>query len=186
MASVFIRPCLEKCAAGDVSADAFFCGAAHHAADSAVCALFLGSRMTRVPGMPAASSATGLPAEREANSSASGPVPPTIRTSRTPPSMARLAASSFRYHSTRNDTALHQPLDFLAADHRKHLLAVEHAGNVRQVNQLVGAQIFRARRGHVIGIDIVELVVRAKTEARRDRHEFFAPQRFDESRIDCR
>src|SRR5450631_1118686 len=75
---------------------AFFGRAAHHAADSAVCALFTGSRMTRVPGMPVASSLTWVSAEREANSNASGAVPPTMRTSRTPPSMARLAASSFK------------------------------------------------------------------------------------------
>src|ERR1700724_3617211 len=68
---------------------------AHHAADSAVCAEFRGSRMIRVPGAPLTAGALAtswcpwFSPDRDANSRASGPVPPTMRTSRTPPSIAR-------------------------------------------------------------------------------------------------
>src|ERR1700681_4212475 len=80
----------------------FFGNVAHHAADSAVCAEFRGSRVTSVPGAagtPATLETSSCPwvsPDRDANNKASGPVPPTMRTSRTPPSIARLAASSFK------------------------------------------------------------------------------------------
>src|SRR5271168_4610931 len=73
-----------------------FGGGAHHATDTAVRAEESGSRSTRVPGKASMrSSAEELSEAREARRTASGAPPPMIRTSRTPPSRARLAASSF-------------------------------------------------------------------------------------------
>src|SRR5262249_61327856 len=65
--------------------------ASHHAAERAAWAAERGSRRTRVPGTAIASAEDS---ECDAKSSASTDVPPTMRTSRTPPSIARLAASS--------------------------------------------------------------------------------------------
>src|SRR5438094_367332 len=69
---------------------------AHHAAERAACAADKGSRRTRVPGIDATPSLGDVSAACEASSKASDEVPPTMRTSRTPPSIARLAASSLR------------------------------------------------------------------------------------------
>src|SRR5712692_3643949 len=69
---------------------------AHHAAERAACAADNGSRRTRVPGINATASVAGDSAACDASNKASGEVPPRMRTSRTPPSMARLAASSLR------------------------------------------------------------------------------------------
>src|ERR1700722_6392534 len=88
-----------------------FCKGTLHAADSAAWAAERDSRMIRVPGITG-TTATEVCAARTASSRASGAPPPTIRTSRTWPSMARLAASSFKtippettWHCTRRSTS---------------------------------------------------------------------------------
>src|SRR3989442_870880 len=68
----------------------------HHATESAACAVDKGSRRTRVPGIEAKASAAPASAACDASNNAPGEAPPTMRTSRTPPSIARLAASSFK------------------------------------------------------------------------------------------
>src|SRR6266404_804596 len=65
-------------------------------AERAACAADKGSRRTRVPGIKATPSLAEASAACDASNRASDEVPPTMRTSRTPPSMARLAASSLR------------------------------------------------------------------------------------------
>src|ERR1700682_2863154 len=69
---------------------------AHHAAERAAWAADKGTRRTRVPGIDATLSLAEASAACDASNKAPGEVPPTMRTSRTPPSMARLAASSLR------------------------------------------------------------------------------------------
>src|SRR6266850_2201401 len=69
---------------------------AHHAAERAAWAADKGTRRTRVPGIDATLSLADASAACDASNKAPGEVPPTMRTSRTPPSMARLAASSLR------------------------------------------------------------------------------------------
>src|SRR5260370_315743 len=72
----------------------FFAQVAHQATEKAACASGMASRKTRVPGISVA--ASGEEAACETRSRESGEPPPTMRTSRTPPSRARLAASSFK------------------------------------------------------------------------------------------
>src|SRR5712692_2739916 len=69
---------------------------AHHAAERAACAADKGSRRTRVPGINATPSLAVASAACEASNKAPDEAPPTMRTSRTPPSIARLAASRLR------------------------------------------------------------------------------------------
>src|SRR6266480_1092816 len=69
---------------------------AHQATERAAWAAAKGTRRTRVPGMDVTLSLADVSAACEDSNKASGEVPPTMRTSRTPPSMARLAASSLR------------------------------------------------------------------------------------------
>src|SRR5260370_10465431 len=69
---------------------------AHHATERAARAADSGSRRTRVPGIDGTPSVPDDSAACDASNKASYAAPPTIRTSPTPPSMARLAASSLR------------------------------------------------------------------------------------------
>ena len=98
----------------------------------------------------------------------------------TPPESARLHASSFRIIPPetlfwRIRSSISSPRNRL-----QHFRAVQHAGHVGQINQPVGVNVFRARGRHVVGIDVVELAVRAQTQARRHRHDSRAPERFAE------
>src|SRR5882762_5016909 len=77
-------------------AHGLFGRSAHHAAERAAWAADKGTRRTRVPGIEATPSLLDASAACDASNKAPGEVPPTMRTSRTPPSMARLAASSLR------------------------------------------------------------------------------------------
>src|SRR6266576_1787855 len=63
----------------------------------------------------------------------------------------------------------------LSADELIYLADVAGVLNGER-DQLIGAEIFRRGRGHVVSIDIVEFVVRAHAEARGNGHEAFAPQ----------
>jgi hypothetical protein len=79
-------------------------------------------------------------------------------------------------HSAGNNVALDQALDFLAGDGGKNFFAIEDASNISEINQLIGVEKFSAGCGHVVGIDIVELVVRADAEARCDGDKALAPK----------
>src|SRR5579864_5880445 len=70
-----------------------------------------------------------------------------------------LGGLEFQNHAARYGAALHHPLHLLASNLGKDVLAVEHARDISEINQLIGGEIFRARSGHVIGIDVEELVV---------------------------
>src|SRR5439155_3594166 len=86
-------------------------------------------------------------------------------------------------HAPRNDAALDQALNVLASDHRENSLPIENAGDIREIDQLVSAEIFRAGSGHVVGVDVVQLVVRTQAEARRNGQKSFLPEGFDEWRV---
>ena len=86
-------------------------------------------------------------------------------------------------HAATDDAPLHELLDFLAGDDGKNFFTIQHAGHIREINQLVGAEEFRARRGHVIGIDVIELVVGTDAETGRHGQQSFAPQRLYERQI---
>src|SRR5271170_4504347 len=82
-------------------------------------------------------------------------------------------------HSTANDAALDEALDFFASDGGEDFFSVENASDVREINQLVSFEKFGAGGSHVVGVDVVKLVVRAKAETRSDGNQAFAPQRLD-------
>src|SRR5712692_11395807 len=86
-------------------------------------------------------------------------------------------------HAARNDAALDQALDFLAGDGGKNSFPVENAGDIREIDQLIGAEIFRAGSGHVVGVDVVQLIVGTQAKARRYGQKAFVPKRFDELRV---
>ena len=115
-----------------------------------------------------------------AASSARGCVPPTMRTSETPPASARLAASSFRIIPPETLFLANQVFDFGSAHRPQNFFAIEHARHIRQKNQAVGVNEFRRRRGHVIGVDVVKLAVGAQSHAGSDGHKSRTPERAQE------
>ena len=144
---------------------------AHHAAERAACARreVRGERACREwlrVILDARVRPSATPGAR-----ASGAAPPTMRTSRTPPSRARLAASSLRIMPPETTRALDEALDFFAGDGGEDFFSVEHAGDVGEINQLVGTEKFGASGSHVIGIDVVELDCRGRGRGmeRRER-----------------
>src|SRR5436853_629672 len=58
-----------------------------------------------------------------------------------------------------SDAALDQSFDFLAGDGGENSLTIEDARDIREIDQLIGAEIFGAGRGHVVGVDVVQLIV---------------------------
>src|SRR5436189_269754 len=54
--------------------------------------------------------------------------------------------------------------------------AVENAGDVGEINQAVGTEIFGAGGGHVVGIDVVQLIVWTEAETGSNGNEAFAPE----------
>src|ERR1700687_1143690 len=81
---------------------------------------------------------------------------------------------------------MNQAFDLFTGNLGKNFLSVEHAGNVREIDQLFGADVFRARRGHMIGVDVVKLIVRSDAKARSDGQKSFPPERLDELQIQSR
>ena len=96
-----------------------------------------------------------------------------------------LGGFQFQHHAAGNHASLHEALDFLAGNGRDHLFAVQNAGDIGEIDQVIRADEFRASRGHVIGIDIVEFAVRALSEASGHRQQLFAPERFEEGNVDA-
>ena len=76
-----------------------------------------------------------------------------------------LGGFQLKNHAPGDDTALDQSFDFPAADGGENSLAIEDTGDIGEINQLMGAEVFRARSSHVVGVDIVQLVVRTQAEA---------------------
>jgi len=77
-----------------------------------------------------------------------------------------LSGFELENHAARNDAALDQAFNLLAGDDRENSLPIENAGDVREIDQLISAEIFRAGGGHVVGVDVVQLIVRTQAEAR--------------------
>ncbi len=75
---------------------------------------------------------------------------------------------------------MNQALDLLAGDGGENSFPIEDAGNIREIDQLIGAEIFGAGSSHVVGVDVVQLIARAQAEARSDGQKPLAPERFDE------
>src|SRR5713226_3215076 len=97
-----------------------------------------------------------------------------------------LGGFQFQDHASGNDVALYQAFDLFAGDGGEDSFPVEHAGNIGEVDQLIRTEVFGTSSGHVVRIDVVELIVRANAETWRDREESFAPERFDERRVQPR
>jgi hypothetical protein len=93
------------------------------------------------------------------------------------------ALGSFKLenHSTGDNAALDEPLDFFAGNSGKDFFSVEDTGDVGEINQLVGTEKFSASGGHMIGVDVVQLIIGTEAEAGSDGHEVFTPERFDKS-----
>src|SRR5262245_7194883 len=94
-----------------------------------------------------------------------------------------LGGFEFQDHASGNDPALDEAIDFSAIDGGKNSLAIEHACDVGEIDQLVGIKKLRASRRHMIRVDVVELVVCAYTEAWRYGQQPLAPQRLDELQV---
>jgi hypothetical protein len=94
-----------------------------------------------------------------------------------------LGSFQFENHAAGNDAALNEALDLLASDCGKDSFAIENAGDVGEIDQLVSAEKFGTSSGHVIGVDVIKLVIGAETEAGSDGNEAFAPEGFDESAV---
>jgi hypothetical protein len=58
-------------------------------------------------------------------------------------------------HSTGDNAALDEALDFFAGNSGEHFFSIEDTGDVGEINQLVGTKKFGASGGHVIGVDVV-------------------------------
>ena len=107
----------------------------------------------------------GSDAPLAAASRARGCVPPTMRTSETPPARARLAASSFRIIPPETlCRRIRSSISVPRTARRTFSPSSTPATSVRE-NQAVGANEFRGGSGHVIGIDVVELAVGAQAQA---------------------
>src|SRR6185437_5594506 len=98
------------------------------------------------------------------------------------------ALGSFKLenHSAGDNAALDEALDFFAGNGGKDFFSVEDTGDVGEINQLVGTEKFSASGGHVIGVDVVQLIIGTEAEAGSDRNEALAPERFDESIVHAR
>jgi hypothetical protein len=94
-----------------------------------------------------------------------------------------LGRFEFQNHSAGHLVAANQVLDFLSLDGAKHFFAVEHARNVCKKDQAVGSDEFGSGSGHVVGVDVVEFAISAKTEAARDRNNSGTPVRAQEIEI---
>ena len=57
-------------------------------------------------------------------------------------------------------------VDLFAGNGGENFVAIEDAGDIGEVHEMVCFDEFGAGRGHVIGVDVVEFAVRAQPEAR--------------------
>ena len=127
----------------------------------------------------------GTGTKRLGDSAAAAEFPPTMCTSLTPRLQRALRGFEFQDHATGHHSRVDQAIHLFAGDGGKNFFSIQHAGHIRQINQMIGFDEFGAGSGHVIGIDVIELVVRAKSEASGHGHEFCLPQRFQKTHIDA-
>jgi hypothetical protein len=81
-----------------------------------------------------------------------------------------LGGFEFENHATGDDAALNEALALFTGDGGENFVAVKNAGNVGEIDQLIGVEKFGAGSGHVVGVDVVKLVVGAEAEAGGDRN----------------
>ncbi len=91
-----------------------------------------------------------------------------------------LGSFELEHHTAGNDAGLHETLDFFPSYRGKHLVPIEDAGNIGEIDQTVGAEVFGTGCRHVVGIDVVQLIVRSQAEAGGDGNKVFAPEGLDE------
>src|SRR5208282_16551 len=67
-----------------------------------------------------------------------------------------LCGFQLQNHAAGDHAGMHEALDLPARDRGEDFFAVQDAGDVREIDEMVGANKFGGGGGHVIGIDIVE------------------------------
>src|SRR6266852_3224386 len=96
-----------------------------------------------------------------------------------------LGGFEFEDHAAGDDAGLHQVIQFFAGNGGKYFSAIEDAGNIGEIDEVIGAYEFSSGGGHVVGVDVVELVIGAKAEAGGDGKKFFTPKGFEKTDIDA-
>ncbi len=94
-----------------------------------------------------------------------------------PASERTFGGFEFQDHAPGNFILADELLDFAAAHGAQNFLAVEHASDVGEKNQAIGADKFRSGSGHVVRVDVVKFAIGAEAEAGSDRDDTGAPQR---------
>src|SRR5437016_12894420 len=69
-----------------------------------------------------------------------------------------LGGFQLKNHAAGNDAALEQPFDFLAGDGGENSLTIDVACAVRELEQLICAEIFGAVRGHAVSVGGVRTI----------------------------
>ena len=87
-----------------------------------------------------------------------------------------LGRFQFQNHAAGNDAGLHEVVNLFARDGGEDLIAVQDAGDIGKVNEMVRSNEFGTSGSHMIGIDIVEFTVGAKAKAGCNRNELFPPK----------
>ena len=76
-------------------------------------------------------------------------------------------------HAARDHARFDEVINLFAGQRGDHFLAVQNARDIGEIDQMIGADEFRASRGHVVGVDVVELAIGAKPEASGNRQQSF-------------
>src|ERR1700736_5327885 len=87
-------------------------------------------------------------------------------------------------HSTGNLVPADEVFNLCPTDGAQHLVAVEHARDVGEENQTVGADELRCSCRHVIGIDVVKFAISAEAQAGSDWDKPGAPERTQKIDVD--
>src|SRR5208282_3539463 len=96
-----------------------------------------------------------------------------------------LGGFEFQNHAAGDYAGLHELVELFAGNGRENFIAIEDAGNIGEVNEMVSLYKLGAGRGHVIGIDVVEFAVGTEAEAWSNRNELLSPKRFEKTHIDA-
>src|ERR1700722_1928449 len=80
-------------------------------------------------------------------------------------------------HSARHFIPAYEIFDFTTANGAQNFFSVENAGDIGEKNQTVGLDEFRGGCSHMIGVNVVEFAVGAKSQTRGDRNDLGAPKR---------
>src|SRR5208337_1843218 len=96
-----------------------------------------------------------------------------------------LGGLQLQNHAAGDDARVHEMVDLFAGNGREDFVAIEDAGDIGEVHEVVRIDELSTGRSHVIGIDVVELAVRAQPEARGNRGKLLPPERFEKAHIDA-